>query len=215
LLLSLVTTRDRAVSVAGDLLEASEAQGAAQFWLLVVRTTVRQAWREIAAAPFGMAGAAVRGWFVGLRISLVALVTLGLPVSIVLALLKFGFHVDPFGWTIPLLGEFLAGLLIPFQVGRWMARRYPGREVAGCFSLVTLELAIGICMTFIVWATIGSGGLARWGFSPSEIAALPWEGNLFHFLASAIFWSVLDLVPLLAGAAFARARMFQESPRTT
>jgi hypothetical protein len=195
LLLSLVTTRERAVSVSGDLLEESEGGGAGRFWLLVARTTVRQAWRQMAAAPFGMAGAAVRGWFAGVGADVAAFAIIGLPVLIVMGLLKLGFHIDLSGWAIPFLGTVI-GLVVPFQVGRWMARRYPGREVAGCFSLVALQFAIWFCANFIQWEFGRSGGLAP-------------GGNLFHALASAVSDVFLMLVPLLAGAAFARARMLK------
>jgi hypothetical protein len=33
-------------------------------------------------------------------------------------------------------------LLVPFQQGRWLARRSPGQELAACFALTILTAAV-------------------------------------------------------------------------
>jgi hypothetical protein len=58
-ILSLAAPRERAASITGDFLE--EHPGAFRFWFLVGRTTVAQAWRQLAAEPKAIAGIVIRG----------------------------------------------------------------------------------------------------------------------------------------------------------
>jgi hypothetical protein len=72
-LLSQVTSRERAVSTVGDLMESAATRGAGWFWSSVVRTTGSLLWRGFADAPGPMLGLALRAWLLGLALLLASL----------------------------------------------------------------------------------------------------------------------------------------------
>jgi len=59
-LLSLTTTRERAASTAGDLLEGSSGRGTFWFWWSLGRTTTSNVWASFTGEPWKITGLAVR-----------------------------------------------------------------------------------------------------------------------------------------------------------
>lgn len=191
-ILSLVTTPERAAATVGDLLENASELGT--FWLGVLRTAVSLLWREFAEDPANLMGLAFRGFLLELAI------VVGIFVIFVIGGGFLGFFAGLF-WhpgrpvaSLNLVATAIGGLLgagivilVPFQVGRWMARRAPGREVAPviAFTILTFTIERGIGM---FWDT---------------------EGNLFRFMFSLIaglMLSFLFQIPMFAGAVWVRKK---------
>src|SRR5579862_3305241 len=61
LILSLFTSRERAASTVGDLLEATPARGGLWFWWSVARTALSLLWSDFATQRALLAGLAFRG----------------------------------------------------------------------------------------------------------------------------------------------------------
>lgn len=197
LVLSLVTSQERALSIVGDLLEENEGRGTWQFWLRVVQTGLSQVWQQMAATPFVMAGAAIRSMFVGLRFTLLA--TCGIVVVmilIVVPLVVLGFHLDPPDVVSTWLSGLACYILVPFQVGRWISGRYPGREAAVSLTSATLQVVMSIGLDLILWRIRRNHGEALVDFGT---------------LASTIFSVLSYQMVVLAGAAFARAKSLKSA----
>jgi len=73
LVLSLVTTPERASATIGDLLEEKPRRGTTWFRLSAVRAAAGCVWRDLTAAPLKMAGAAAMGWLGYMLIALLLL----------------------------------------------------------------------------------------------------------------------------------------------
>ncbi len=147
-ILSLVTSPERAASTVGDLMESASTR--AGFWLGVLRTALSLLWGEFAAEPATMMGLAFRGALLE-TVILVAFVICAAFVGGFLGgvLYLTGSAPDPnpvirtVGW---ILAYATAGLLVPFQIGRWLARRAPGRELAPVVALTVLQSAITLAL---------------------------------------------------------------------
>jgi hypothetical protein len=148
-LLSQVTTRERAVSTVGDLTEAAATHAAGWFWSNVVRTLASLLWRGFADAPGPMLGLALRAWLLSLALALAALlciVVLAAIFGLAYAMLTSAIGSvngaftpgGVFVWVAKAVGLAVA-VLCQFQVGRWLARRAPGREVSACLALLMLQ----------------------------------------------------------------------------
>jgi hypothetical protein len=137
-ILSLTTTHDRATSTAGDLIEESSTRGALWFWSSLLRTTLALIWRAWTDAPLQMTGFAVRACLIQFGVFLVAAVGVGIG--------------SVFGWfslspqslaTTAEAATFvvvaLAVMAGDFQVGRWIARRAPQRELAACIGYIVVR----------------------------------------------------------------------------
>jgi len=206
LILLLVTSHERAASMVGDFLEEAGTRGW-RFWFLVVRTAVSQAWRQITETPFDLGGIAIRGLVAELGFLLLACIVQVMAIWTAVSILLVNFHADLPDWVVVWLGYFLGNLLVPFQVGRWMARRYPGREGAGSVTLATAHAMIRLCGGFILWGVSHvTGGEMHIDISFAQIHVIAWYDNIFHTLTATVFCLTLYPVLLLAGAAFARAR---------
>ncbi len=144
--LSLVTSRDRAASTAGDLAEEAGTRGTAWFWSGVLQTAASLLWRDVSDNPARIAGLAI----------------LGLAVYVVLDLLFAGlsgvaFFVAAFpSGHAPQLGAmvwriwFLAPVLVtPLATGRMLARWAPGREAAACLAYAIAAAAFA-CVSMMV-----------------------------------------------------------------
>ena len=191
-LLSQVTTRERAVSTVGDLTESAATHGAGWFWSNVARTLASLLWRGFGDAPGPMMGLALRAWLLSLALLLAALlclVVLGAFFGLVYATLASasGSGLGAFAgggvlvWVAKAVGLAVA-VLCQFQVGRWLARRAPGREFSAWLALIMLQ--------WIPAAVIGMGvalSTRNSGWLPSPLYLL------------------LDL-PCLAGALWVRRR---------
>jgi hypothetical protein len=159
LLLASVTAPDRAKSIVGDLRESAATRGELWFWASVVRTTASLSWHGITAGPRRMFGLAFRGlllafltqvWFVG---------------AASMAVLAYRSLTSQTTGTGVVAGGLSAWNLMgwmwaDFYVGRWMARRAPGRELSAWLALSMLQFVI---MSAIVLALgsrnwVGNGG---------------------------------------------------------
>jgi len=156
-ILSLVTSPERAASTVGDLLEDAAHRGAAWFWFGAVRTALSMLWREFSGDPAHMMGLAVRGFLV----QFVFLAAYLLVFFIVAGLtgLFAGQLWLPTGSMVAIQATAIAvgkvvgtgiGLLISFQIGRWLARRSPGRELAPIVALAILETAVTVALGLVL-----------------------------------------------------------------
>jgi hypothetical protein len=155
-ILKLFTTPERAASAIGDMVE--EAHGALRFWISVVRTVFSFIWRDISADPLYMAGLAIRAWLLSAALVVGFILALIIPaIPIVGILVGAGIlnekSLDPPSIWITAVG-WLVGVLflftIPYRVGRWVARRAPGREIAACVALQIVPfILINILAAFV------------------------------------------------------------------
>ena len=65
-ILSLVTSRDRALSTAGDLTEQAAVRGVSWFWSSVLRTAGSYVWQTFTESPLHLTAVAFVGFVVGL-----------------------------------------------------------------------------------------------------------------------------------------------------
>lgn len=117
------------------------------------------------------------------------------------------FHtVDIPGWGDERLRWSLVNLLVPFWVGRWMARRYAGREVTGTLALAFLHAAINLCAVLVLCEAARTGAEAHLNVD-LVLPLIHWYGDDYlAVLHSAILYATLYPVVVLAGVAFFRAR---------
>jgi len=194
-ILSLVTSPDRAAATVGDLMEAANRYGAVWFWTGVLRTAFSTLWQDFAGAPARMMGLAFRGFLMQFAYLLGFALVLVIGGGIVG--LFAGLYWNPTTPTAGLLSppiEPLAGtlgvaisLLASFQIGRWLARRSPGRELAPVVAFTILGFAI---------SSVGGMVFDR-------------EDNLSRFILSLILglaWNILFQIPAFAGAAWVRRK---------
>jgi hypothetical protein len=187
-ILSLVTTPERASATVGDLLEDRRHDGALRFWSAVLITTLSLLWQDVAASPLRMARLAVLG------LLLQWLLSVGTAIGYWLFYAAFK-HTWP---TIVATGVLM--LLAQFQVGRVLAKRSPGRELAP--SVATTLLAVALPFLIVVLsrgrAQFPTGELIRDAvYGPSPVLA---------FLSQIPFFLVL-----LAGAARVRRQRLSVS----
>jgi hypothetical protein len=177
-ILSLAADRDRAAAIAGDLLEESRGS-APRFWWLVVQTTLLQTGRQSSSAPLGMLAAAMRALLIELGIILVSFIVPGIVgvVNVVHSLfLPDGPALTAWSWII-------GTLIVPFLLGRWMARRYPGHEGSAIASLGFLHAILRVCTSVLEWK-----------------AGFPIRVDLAWF----VLFEPTSILVTAAGAAFAR-----------
>jgi hypothetical protein len=203
LILSLVTSPERASSIAGDLLEAAEGTG--QFWRPVARTAVGQMWRQVSTNPSGLGRAALWAFIRMIGFALLGSVLLVVGLMILISVLKVGFGKDVRHWGSPAL-TFLLYAWVNIAVGRRIARRWPGRECAVAFSLVVLMRAIALGATLLFWTINHYGGEAHADFTIDPVSLISWNGDLVHGVLTGAASSVTDFLTLVAGAAYERSK---------
>jgi len=194
-MLSQLTTSERAEAVIGDLLEKVPARGALWFWWSVVTTAAALVWRDVAANPLRTFGLGLTG-FVVVLVLFVLLVFVA-TAALVLGLIVFSSisdaqrvvgvtHLVTGGWSWVVLTVVfwcvLAG--VQFQVGRWLARRSPGHELAPCVAFTVVGLTCSLVLVLV--------------FPQST-------RDPIRDAASAVLLVVLDL-PLYAGAVKVRKK---------
>jgi len=191
--LSLVTSRERAVSTVGDLLEEAETRGALWFWASVGWTAWSLAWRDLASSPLRMAGLAILGYSVQFVLFILSVLLFTVATSIMLfASFQIGFDPqNPPAWLGLTSGYPPAGALglgatafgvaavlaAEFQVGRLLARRSPGKELAPCVAMTILGALVALVLE-VVWSGFG---FAHAIFSTAwcQILFLPFQLPLF------------------------------------
>jgi hypothetical protein len=188
-ILSLVTDPARAVSTVGDLLEESVSHGPLWFWPTVSWTALSLLARDLGSQPWRMTRLAALGVFietfllVALALSMGAVVYAAVIVAGWLGVIEAG-HLPIWLSSPPWLAQVVLGygmlMLIQYQVGRWLARRSPGHELAPCAAMTLLGFAVGLIFDRLIE-------------TPPAQQAL----NL-------TVYQVFSLVPLLAGAIVVR-----------
>lgn len=129
-LLSQVLPPDRAATTIGDWMEDAEKRGNLWFWSCVIRTAISSLWSGLTEKPLTMAGIGLLGFARSL------LVIIGISAVIrVLWLWSHSFSLPQ--WLLLTLYYPLQAWWY-FQTGRWVARRAPGREVAGAFAIALI-----------------------------------------------------------------------------
>jgi len=209
-ILSLVTTPERAAATVGDLVEDRVHAGALRFWGAVLLTTLSLLWRDLAERPLHMARLAAFGLLLQLLLSLGMAVGYGVLFGIYKLAWSGFVSFDPGpAWSrltgvggIVLMG--LTGwgitLLSQFQVGRVLAKRSPGRELAPCIATTLLAMAVPFLIVVLTGgrAQFPTGQLIRdviYGPAP----------------ALALISQIPPLLALLAGAARVRRQRLSVS----
>ena len=145
-LLVLVTSRERAASIVGDMME-SAATHSVWFWSSVLRTTASLLWRGFAASPRGMLVLAFRGWLMGLLLAFGVFVCIAVGIGLYPRL--------PLAESTAVLSRAvyaadLVGLtLCQFLVGRWIARLAPGRELSAWLALMIMEEILNLMLSIV------------------------------------------------------------------
>ena len=128
-ILALVTTRDRAASTVGDLTEGAAARGAVWFWSGVLRTATSLLWRDVAEQPGRVTGLAFLGLAIYIGMELLFASLSGFVFFGASMVSGHSPHLDSIGWKLWFIAPVLVSSLF---VGRLLARRARGRELAAC-----------------------------------------------------------------------------------
>ena len=166
-ILALVTTGDRAASVAGDLTEGTAARGVFWFWLGVSRTATSLLWRNIAEQPGRLCMLAFLSLAVYLGVELLFAGLIGLVFFGAAMASGHPLHLDSIGWNLWLAAPVLVSSLF---IGRMLARLAPGRELAACavytilvsiYNLVPMLGDSGVLAALLCILMVPAG--AAWG----------------------------------------------------
>ncbi len=154
--LALVTSRTRAATIVGDLVERAPTRGVFWFWSAVLRTATSLLWHDLAGHPARTAGIVLRGFALDL-----GLVFLFGVLSFVILAVHTGFVT---GFTGGESGAFAVAwrlyvsaptLLFPLVVGRALARWAPGREVAACAAYTAASAILTLVTTIAFPPDVG------------------------------------------------------------
>jgi hypothetical protein len=162
-ILSLVADRERAASAVGDFLEEAPARGKRWFWLSVGRTAFSRFGRSLIDAPIRGAAFAIFAWLVYMALAVVLgflgwiAATLlwgmgyflshhtGMEIVTNLLRLRFDWPEPPFVW-LRLVDYLMVWVAAPYQLGRFAARGWRGREVV---TWLYLALIWPVLMTWL------------------------------------------------------------------
>ena len=200
-LLMLVTSRERAVTTVGDLLEESSGRAGLWFWSSILRTAISQFWRGITSESWYLAGLALRAVVLNFALWVASFVGFVACGTLIFGALQAMGVVHGNSASFPRAAEAyftVLGLAIQFQLGRWLARRAADCALGACVMFVaewSIATAI-LSAAILVWSTGHiPDAVAREPVAPLEI--------LFPFgLARTVLYSV----PLVGGAWMARRR---------
>jgi hypothetical protein len=143
-ILGLVTSRDRAASTVGDLVEESSSRGVVWFWSGILRIAASLLWRGVAENPLRLVGVAFIGLAVDVLASLLAAALNGL-VFFFIARSGHQLQGNSVWWTI---GLDAPALLLSLWIGRLLARWAPGRELCACLAYGILASLFSLVMMF-------------------------------------------------------------------
>jgi|SRR5579862_9623741 len=178
-ILGLVTSRDRAASTVGDLVEVGADRGVIWFWSGILRTAASLVWRGFAENPVRVMGVA----FLGLAVDVTASVLLAAVSGIVFFFAARNGHQAQLNSAWCTIGLEAPVLVISLWIGRILARWAPGRELSACLAYGIAGSVFSLVLMFV-----DSGGLG--------LSAL-----LGVFLSDAA-----QRIPVLAGAVWGRHR---------
>jgi hypothetical protein len=134
-ILALVTTRDRAASTVGDLMEGAPTRGVFWFWSRVLRTAASLLWRDVAEQPARATGLAFLGLAVYIGIDLLFAGLSGAAFFRAAMASGHPLHLDSTGWNLWFTAPVLVSSLL---IGRMLARWAPRRELAACIVYAIL-----------------------------------------------------------------------------
>jgi hypothetical protein len=115
-----------------------------------------------------MIGLAVRSFFFELWLTFLTFLAFLIPFGLYAAFTKHGGNVP----GVPEWVTVSVCLIVGFQVGKWLARRAPGRELAACCAvwLVTSTLGVTFSIAYAIHSGRASGAVLGTSFSPQDIA---------------------------------------------
>ena len=119
-ILSLVTSRDRAASTVGDLMEQAADRGIVWFWSGILRTAASLLWRGVVENNARVARLAFLGLAIYVGIDMLYAFLTGVV---------FFLAANSIGWKFLLAARLLGSSLL---IGRLLARQAPRRELAAC-----------------------------------------------------------------------------------
>lgn len=183
-MLSLVTPQAHAASMVGDFTESS--QGKVWFWSSVLRAGFSLLWKDVAASPGRMAGLAVGGAAMQMAFA-GPLLMCTFVMAAILGFLNRWLNCEASWLIAPIFGLMVLSAAIPspYLVGRWLARRAPGQELAPCLALTAL--------TGILW----SAAYLIWG---QEVSLM----NGLSGVVPTLLCLLVANISLYAGAIWAR-----------
>lgn len=160
-ILRLVTSRARAASTTGDLVEEAATRGMVWFWSRVLRTAASLLWREVAENPARFTSVALMALAVEIVASLLLAGLSGIE-FLTAAWSGHQIQLSSIWWRIGLDGP---PLLMSLLVGRMLARWAPDRELAACLayailgSIFSLILDVfspgGLGLSALLWVFLG------------------------------------------------------------
>ena len=143
--LSLVTTRERASAIVGDLEESQSGP----LLFSVAQTFVAMLYRDIARNLGALAGTAVLGLVATVFAMFASVIALIMTIAAGVGFAWVaGFEVTPPGWVFP-GSAFLIFLAVAYAIGRWMARECPGHELAVCVTFVLVHCLFEMAVLLI------------------------------------------------------------------
>jgi len=158
-LLSLVAPPDRAAAAVGDLMEDRRAQNGVWFWRSIARVACAMLARDLIRSPLIVVTAATVGWFVYMTLSALFAVALTLAwglayffshhtgAELLASALRLRFDWPPMPAMATYVIQAVAFFaMAPFQLGRWSAPYWRGREL----TLVTITLSVWLLMSAFV-----------------------------------------------------------------
>lgn len=144
-MLRLVTSRERADALVGDLAERAATRGVIWLWSAAIRATLSLLWYDIVGHPAYMAGVLLRGF--ALDLGLVFLFGVLSFVVIMAARMIGGGHDG--ATAVGALFVALPMVIFPLAVGRALAYWAPGHELAACVVYVSVSAILNLVVTIM------------------------------------------------------------------
>jgi hypothetical protein len=134
-ILALVTSRDRATTTVGDLMERGTARSGVWFWSSILRTAGAFLWWGVTENKARVARLALLGLAVYIGMGMLHAGLSG--IAFFLAAMASGHspHLDSIGWGIWFAARLVVSSLL---IGRMLARWAPGRELAACAAFAVI-----------------------------------------------------------------------------
>jgi hypothetical protein len=163
-ILSLAMEPTQAAIVTGDLIEASASRNPVWLWSNVFQTLIATVWRDTRQHPLFVLGLAARGTLVLFGLSVLFSIACHIGFSLmgcVFARLShapwdFSKHTSDYhSWRIAHISwdrlvRRASGFLIFFFVGRGIARRSRGNDIAACVALVAISPLVILAIAELV-----------------------------------------------------------------